>query len=98
MNSPCPYCPCSKIESNQTKANDVNSCFLFVSVHEEPFCQRSITTHTLKMFPSRTVCQFKAIDYGQTKLHQAAYSGSYEKCQQLVENAEEDVNILDRQT
>ena len=86
------------IESNQTEANNENNCFLFVSVHEEPFCQSGITTHTLKMFPSRTVCQFKAIDYGQTELHHAAYSGSYEKCQQLVENAEEDVNILDRQT
>ena len=86
------------IESNQTEANNENNCFLFVSVHEEPFCQSGITTHTLKMFPSSRVRQFKAIDYGQTELHHAAYSGSYEKCQQLVENAEEDVNILDRQT
>ena len=75
-----------------------NTCYLFVSVHEEPFCQSGITTHTLKMFPSSRVRQLKAIDYGQTKLHHAAYSGSFEKCQQLVENAEEDVNVLDRQT
>ena len=87
-----------RIECNQTEANDENSCFVFVSVHEELFCQSGITTHTLKMFPSSRVRQFKAIDYGQTKLHQAAYSGSYEKCQQLVENAEEDINVLDRQT